>query len=112
MCRNRFSKTYAFSMLLSFKLNTITTKLSKKEKDYLFEQLQLSYMESISDVVAEIPDIKEREILTIILRHQDLSIIQISNLFSLTPIAVKQRITRLSKRAPSDFLNLFFKSHI
>ena len=112
ICRDRFSKTDSFCKLLSFKLDTVTSNLSRKEKDDLFEELQLSYMESISDAVAEIPDIKEREILTILLRHQDLSIIQISNLFSLTPIAVKQRITRLSKRAPSDFLNLFFKSHI
>ncbi|MBO6077395.1 MAG: hypothetical protein J6P66_01425 [Bacteroidaceae bacterium] len=64
-------------------------------------------MEIISDIVAEIPDVKEKEILTIILRQLDLSINLISELFSITPIAVKQRLSRLSKRAPSDFLNLF-----
>ena len=107
-CRNRFSKSDAFYILLSLKLSKATTNLNKKEKEDLFEQLQLSYTETISDIVSEIPDIKGREILTIILRHLDLNISQISDLFSITPIAVKQRITRLSKRAPADFLNIFF----
>lgn len=111
ICRKRFSQTDAFSKLLSFKLNSTTT-LNRNDKNDIFEQLQLSYLETITDIVAEIPDIKEKEIITILLKHLELSNNQISNLFSLTPIAVKQRITRLSKRAPADFLSLFFKAHL
>lgn len=111
-CRNRFSKTDAYQKIVLFKLNAASVKMSKIDKEYLFDQLQLSYVESITDIVYEIPDIKEKEILTIILRHLDLSINQISDLFSITPIAVKQRISRLSKRAPSDFLSLFMKTHV
>lgn len=107
VCRNRFSQTESFKILYSFKLDTLYNNLSKEKKETLFEEIELSYMEIISDIVAEIPDVKEKEILTIILRQLDLSINQISELFSITPIAVKQRLSRLSKRAPSDFLNLF-----
>ena len=59
------------------------------------------------DIVAEIPDIKEKEILTILLRHLDLNSSQIADLFSITVVAVKQRIARLTQRAPSDFVSLF-----
>ena len=61
----------------------------------------------MTDIASEIPDIKEREILTILLRNLDLNSSQIAELFSITVVAVKQRINRLSQRAPSDFLNLF-----
>lgn len=107
VCRNRFSQTESFKILYSFKLGTLSNNLSKEKKETLFEEIELSYMEIISDIVAEIPDVKEKEILTIILRQLDLSINLISELFSITPIAIKQRLSRLSKRAPSDFLNLF-----
>lgn len=107
ICRNRFSNTDSFYKLLSFKQEIESGKMNKKDKDELFEQLKLSYAESMLDIVAEIPDIKEKEILTILLRHLDLSSNQIANLFSITLVAVKQRIARLSQRAPSDFLDLF-----
>ena len=107
ICRNRFSNTDSFLKLLSFKQDIESGKMNKKDKYELFEQLKLSYAESMSDIVFEIPDIKEKEILTIILRHLDLSSNQIADLFSITLVAVKQRIARLSQRAPSDFLNLF-----
>ena len=112
ICRNKFNKTEAFSKLLSFKLNTSTAKLSKTEKDDVFEQILISYMETISDIVSETPDIKEKEILTILLRHLDFNNNQIACLFSITLAAVKRRITRLSQRVPSDFLNLFLKTHL
>ena len=107
ICRNRFINTYSFHKLLSFKKDTESDNLSKKEKDELFEQLKLSYTESMSDIASEIPDIKEKEILTILLRHLDLNNSQIAELFSVTVVAVKQRIARLSQRAPSDFWSLF-----
>lgn len=107
ICRNRFSNTDSFAKLLEFKQEIEPGNLNKNDKDRLFEQLKLSYAESMSDIASEIPDIKEKEILTILLRHLDLSSNQIANLFSITLVAVKQRITRLSQRAPSDFLNLF-----
>ena len=107
ICRNRFSNTDIFNKLLSFKHNSDSVNLNRKEKEVLFEQLQMSYVESMSDILAEIPDIKGNEIFTILLRHLDLNSNQIAELFSITPFAVKQRINRLSKRAPSDFLNLF-----
>ena len=81
--------------------------MNKKEKDELFEQLKLSYAESMTDIASEIPDIKEKEILTILLRHLDLNSSQIADLFSITVVAVKQRITRLTQRASSDFVSLF-----
>lgn len=107
ICRNRFSNTDSFAKLLAFKQEIEPGNLNKIDKDKLFEQLKLSYAESMLDIASEIPDIKEKEILTILLRHLDLSSNQIANLFSITLVAVKQRITRLSQRAPSDFLNLF-----
>jgi len=107
ICRNRFCNTKSFNILLLFKQNIESGNLNKKEKDELFEQLKLSYAESMADIASEIPDIKEREILTILLRNLDLNISQIADLFSITVVAVKQRINRLSQRAPSDFLNLF-----
>ena len=107
ICRNRFSNTDSFKKLLSFKQNMESGNLNRKDKDELFEQLKLSYTESMSDIASEIPDVKEKEILTILLRHLDLSSSQIAILFSITVVAVKQRIARLSQRTPSDFLNLF-----
>jgi DNA-directed RNA polymerase specialized sigma24 family protein len=61
----------------------------------------------MSDIALEIPDVKEKEILTLLLRHLDLNSSQIAILFSITVVAVKQRMARLSQRAPSDFLKLF-----
>ena len=107
ICRNRFCNTDYFNKLLSFKHNVESGNMNKKEKDELFEQLKLSYAESMSDIVSEIPDIKEQEILTILLRHMGLNSSQIAVLFSITLSAVKQRITRLTQRAPSDFVSLF-----
>lgn len=107
ICRNRFCNTDSFNKLLSFKQNVESSNMNKKEKDELFEQLKLSYAESMSDIASEIPDIKEKEILTILLRHLDLNSSQIADLFSITVVAVKQRITRLTQRASSDFVSLF-----
>ena len=107
ICRGRFNNSAAFNKLLLIKKDSEFGKMNKKEKDDLFEQLKLSYAESMSDIVSEIPDIKEKEILTLLLRHLDLNNNLIAELFSITVVAVKQRITRLSQRAPSDFLNLF-----
>lgn len=107
ICRNRFCNTDSFNKLLSFKQNVESCNMNKKEKDELFEQLKLSYAESMTDIASEIPDIKEKEILTILLRHLDLNSSQIADLFSITVVAVKQRIARLTQRAPSDFVSLF-----
>jgi hypothetical protein len=107
VCRNRFCNTDSFKKLLSFKQNMESGNLNRKDKDYLFEQLKLSYTESMSDIALEIPDVKEKEILTLLLRHLDLNSSQIAILFSITVVAVKQRMARLSQRAPSDFLKLF-----
>lgn len=107
ICRNRFCNTESFNKLLSFKQNVESANMNKKQKDELFEQLKLSYAESMTDIASEIPDIKEKEILTILLRHLDLNSSQIAELFSITVVAVKQRITRLSQRAASDFISLF-----
>ena len=107
ICRNRFCNTDSFNKLLSFKQNVESGNMNKKEKDELFEQLKLSYAESMTDIASEIPDIKEKEILTILLRHLDLNSSQIADLFSITVVAVKQRIARLTQRAPSDFVSLF-----
>ncbi len=106
-CRNRFNNTDEGRLLFAKKLDKNDIHLNQVDKTALFEQLRKSYLESISDILSEIPDIKEKEINTLILRHLGCSINFISEIFSITPVAVKQRLSRLSKRASSDFLELF-----
>jgi DNA-directed RNA polymerase specialized sigma24 family protein len=105
MCNNIFNRSDEFRLLSSVKFNL--KELNKDEKKVLFERLKNSYLESISDFLKEVPDVKENEILTILLKYQDLSIEQISELFSITTDAVKKRLSRLSQRTPADFLNIY-----
>ena len=107
LCRKKFNNTDECRLLLAKKIDKIDIQLNRVDKTALFEQLSKSYLESISDILSEITDIKEKEIYTLILRHLGCSINLISELFSITPVAVKQRLSRLSKRASSDFLELF-----
>jgi tetratricopeptide (TPR) repeat protein len=105
MCNNIFNRSDEFRLLSSVKFNL--KELNKDEKKVLFERLKNSYLESISDFLKEVPDVKENEILTILLKYQDLSIEQISELFSITTDVVKKRLSRLSQRTPADFLNIY-----
>jgi hypothetical protein len=92
-------------MLSSYRLSV--KELNRNDRDELFNQIKRSYLESITDIQIEIPDIGEKDILTVILRNQGLSIEQISALFSITTDSVKKRLYRLSQRASSDFLNIY-----
>ena len=92
--------------LLSF-IRTGQGRLNKEERDALFKQLKLSYIESISDILKEIPDIKEAEILSLLFKHLSFSNKQIADIYSITEDAVKKRFSRLSLRAPSDLLSIY-----
>ena len=105
MCTNAFRSTPEYKMLSSYRLSV--KELNRNDRDELFNQIKRSYLESITDIRIEIPDIGEKDILTVILRNQGLSIEQISALFSITTDSVKKRLYRLSQRASSDFLNIY-----
>jgi len=105
MCTNAFRSTPEYKMLSSYRLSV--KELNRNDRDELFNQIKRSYLESITDIQIEIPDIGEKDILTVILRNQGLSIEQISALFSITTDSVKKRLYRLSQRASSDFLNIY-----
>jgi len=105
MCTNAFRATPEYKMLSSYRLSV--KELNRNDRDELFNQIKRSYLESITDIRIEIPDIGEKDILTVILRNQGLSIEQISSLFSITTDSVKKRLYRLSQRASSDFLNIY-----
>jgi len=105
MCTNAFRATPEYTMLSSYRLSV--KELNRNDRDELFNQIKRSYLESITDIRIEIPDIGEKDILTVILRNQGLSIEQISSLFSITTDSVKKRLYRLSQRASSDFLNIY-----
>ncbi len=105
MCNRAFRMTSEYNMLSSFKLNV--NELNRHDKETLFNQLKRSYLETITDMQAEIPEIKEKDILTIILKNQGLGIEQIASLFSITTDSVKKRLYRLSQKVSSDFLAIY-----
>ena len=105
MCNKTFQQSNEFQLLSQLKVSQ--KELNREEKNAVFKRLKLSYLESISDLIKEVPDIKENEILTLLLKYQKLSIKQLSVVFSITEDAVKKRLSRLSQRAPSDFIKIF-----
>ena len=106
-CRKRFCMSEEFKTLSAIKTRTRDSAMSLISMNSILEELKVSYCETISDIIAEIPDAKELEIVTLLLKHLGCSNNMIAYMYSVTPIAIKQRVLRLSKRCKSDFYMIF-----
>ncbi|MBO6079107.1 MAG: hypothetical protein J6P66_10210 [Bacteroidaceae bacterium] len=107
-CRKRFCMSEEFKTLSAIKTRTGESAMSIITRNSILEEIKVSYFETISDIIAEIPDAKELEIETLLLKHLGCSNNQIAYMYSVTPIAVKQRVSRFSKRCKLDFYMIFY----
>lgn len=106
LCKADFGKTRAFGLLSQIRF-TPDMQCSENDRKMLLEAISKSFVEIIQDLYVEIPDVKTTDINTCILSYLGCDNEAIANIECVSSAAIRQRKSRLGKKAPADVLELF-----
>ena len=106
LCKAEFNKSEACDILSDIRFNNAKT-LSETERKTILDSISKSFVEIIQDMYIEIPDIKSTDIDTCILSYLGCDNDAISQIECVSAAAIRQRKSRLAKKAPEDLFELF-----
>lgn len=107
LCKAEFQKSTASDMLSALKYNP-SDFIPETDRRLIVETISKSFVEIIQELYIEVPDIKTADIDTCILSYLGCDNEMIGAIECVSAAAIRQRKSRLVKRAPEDLCGLFF----
>lgn len=107
LCKAEFQKSDASDMLSALKYKP-SDFIPESDRRLIVDTISKSFVEIIQELYIEVPDIKTADIDTCILSYLGCDNEMIGSIECVSAAAIRQRKSRLVKRAPEDLCGLFF----